>query len=48
LLLTIPEAQALTGLSKDVLRDAISDGTLKAKTLKGSIFRNFTVFDYFL
>ena len=33
LLLTVHEAQALTGLSKDVLRDAISDGTLKAKVI---------------
>jgi len=33
LLLTVQEAQALTGLSKDVLRDAISDGTLKAKLI---------------
>ena len=33
LLLTVPEAQALTGLSKDFLRDAIQDGTLKAKVI---------------
>ena len=33
LLLTIPEAQALTGLSKDVLRDAIQEGSLKAKVI---------------
>jgi len=33
LLLTVTEVQALTGLSKDVLRDAISDGTLKAKLI---------------
>jgi len=33
LLLTVQEVQALTGLSKDVLRDAISDGTLKAKLI---------------
>ncbi len=33
LLLTVPEAQALTGLSKDVLRDAINQGSLKAKMI---------------
>ncbi|MGH7999429.1 MAG: helix-turn-helix domain-containing protein [Brasilonema sp.] len=33
LLLTLAEAQALTGLSKKFLRDAISDGTLKAKVI---------------
>ena len=33
LLLTVHEAQALTGLSKELLRDAISYGTLKAKLI---------------
>ncbi|OKH35824.1 excisionase [Calothrix sp. HK-06] len=33
LLLTLPEAQALTGLSREFLRDAINDGTLKAKMI---------------
>ena len=33
LLLTVSEAQALTGLSKDVLRDAIQEGSLKAKVI---------------
>ncbi len=33
LLLTLPEAQLLTGLSKEFLRDAINDGTLKAKLI---------------
>lgn len=33
LLLTLPEAQALTGLSKDFLRDAIQEETLKAKVI---------------
>lgn len=33
LLLTQTEAQALTGLSKDFLRDAIQEGTLKAKVI---------------
>lgn len=33
LLLTIPEAQALTGLSREVLRDAINSGKLKAKVI---------------
>ena len=33
LLLTLPEAQALTGLSKGFLRDAINSGELKAKII---------------
>lgn len=33
LLLTLPEAQALTGLSKGFLRDAINNGELKAKII---------------
>ena len=33
LLLTQTEAQLLTGLSKEFLRDAINDGTLKAKLI---------------
>jgi excisionase family DNA binding protein len=33
LLLTLPEAQALTGLSREFIRDAINDGTLKAKMI---------------
>lgn len=33
LLLTIAEAQALTGLSKEVLRSAIASGELKAKVI---------------
>jgi excisionase family DNA binding protein len=33
LLLTLPEVQALTGLSREFLRDAINDGTLKAKMI---------------
>lgn len=33
LLLTLPEAQALTGLSKEVLRGAIASGELKAKLI---------------
>jgi excisionase family DNA binding protein len=33
LLLTLPEAQALTGLSREFLRDAINDRTLKAKMI---------------
>lgn len=33
LLLTLPEVQALTGLSKGILRDAIRNGTLKAKLI---------------
>jgi excisionase family DNA binding protein len=33
LLLTLPEAQALTGLSREFLRDAINDGALKAKMI---------------
>lgn len=33
LLLTLPEAQALTGLSREFLRDAISQGKLKAKVI---------------
>lgn len=33
LLLTVTEAQLLTGLSKEFLRDAINDGTLKAKLI---------------
>jgi excisionase family DNA binding protein len=33
LLLTLPEAQALTGLSKEVLRQAIASGELKAKVI---------------
>lgn len=33
LLLTLPEAQALTGLSKELLRDAINEGSLKAKMI---------------
>ena len=33
LLLTIPEAQALTGLSREFLRDAITAGELKAKVI---------------
>ncbi|MBW4636291.1 MAG: helix-turn-helix domain-containing protein [Iphinoe sp. HA4291-MV1] len=33
LLLTLAEAQALTGLSKEILRDAIAQGKLKAKII---------------
>ncbi|MDF5714295.1 MAG: helix-turn-helix domain-containing protein [Rhizonema sp. NSF051] len=33
LLLTLPEAQALTGLSREFLREAISEGTLKAAVI---------------
>jgi excisionase family DNA binding protein len=33
LLLTLQEAQALTGLSRDTLRHAIDDGTLKAQVI---------------
>ncbi|MBW4677788.1 MAG: helix-turn-helix domain-containing protein [Desmonostoc geniculatum HA4340-LM1] len=33
LLLTLPEAQALTGLSREFLRDAINEGKLKAKMI---------------
>jgi excisionase family DNA binding protein len=33
LLMTLPEAQALTGLSREFLRDAISEGRLKAKVI---------------
>lgn len=33
LLLTLPEAQALTGLSREFLRDAISQGKLKAQII---------------
>lgn len=33
LLLTIAEAQALTGLSREFLRDAITQGELKAKVI---------------
>ncbi|RCJ15477.1 hypothetical protein A6S26_34500 [Nostoc sp. ATCC 43529] len=33
LLLTIAEAQALTGLSREFLRDAITAGDLKAKVI---------------
>jgi excisionase family DNA binding protein len=33
LLLTIAEAQALTGLSREFLRDAINKGSLKAKVI---------------
>lgn len=33
LLLTVQEAQALTGLSKEFLRDAIQEGRLKAKVI---------------
>ncbi len=33
LLLNIPEAQALTGLSREVLREAITAGQLKAKVI---------------
>ncbi|MDF5718102.1 MAG: helix-turn-helix domain-containing protein [Rhizonema sp. NSF051] len=33
LLLTLPEAQALTGLSREFLREAISNGTLKAAVI---------------
>ncbi|MBD2255646.1 helix-turn-helix domain-containing protein [Nostoc parmelioides] len=33
LLLTLPESQALTGLSKEVLRGAITSGELKAKVI---------------
>jgi hypothetical protein len=32
-LLTLPEAQALTGLSMEFLRDAINEGTQKAKMI---------------
>jgi excisionase family DNA binding protein len=38
LLLTLPEAQALTGLSRDVLRAAIDDGSLSARRI-GRAFR---------
>ncbi len=33
LLLTLPECQALTGLSRDVLRTAIDDGSLSARRI---------------
>jgi len=33
LLLTLPEAQALTGLSRTILREAIYEGTLKAQII---------------
>jgi len=33
LLLTLPEAQALTGLSREMLRDAITSNKLKAKVI---------------
>ena len=33
LLLTLPEAQALTGLSREFLREAINDGALKAEII---------------
>ena len=33
LLLTLPEAQALTGLSREILRDAINTGELPAKII---------------
>ncbi|WP_199332997.1 helix-turn-helix domain-containing protein [Nostoc sp. FACHB-190] len=33
LLLTLPEAQTLTGLSRELLRDAIASGELKAKVI---------------
>ncbi len=38
LLLTLPEAQALTGLSRGVLRAAIADGSLSARRI-GRAFR---------
>lgn len=33
LLLTVPEAQKMTGLSREILMDAIADGNLKAKKI---------------
>lgn len=33
LLLTLPETQALTGLSREFLRNAISQGKLKAQVI---------------